>query len=121
MWLAKKLNPGENAAPVGGLFALEGEQPVLETGEPLSLGGVLTPYGYYGAPPVCTEAAALPLDGEYLLLGEVARTIRPAAGEVLIRSQSGGYIHLLANGEILLNGLRITADGQIITPQSEEE
>lgn len=116
MWLAKQLASAESPGAIGGKFGLNGDAPVLESGEPRPLGGMLTPYGYCGVPSADDDAAALPVDGEYLLAGAITRTLEPAPGEVIIRAAGGGYIHLQSNGEILLNGVRITPDGQIITP-----
>lgn len=114
MWLAKQFGNEQDAALMGGSFALDGTTPVLQSGVPLPLDGQLVPYGYSALPPIGAQVAAISVEGEDLLGGAIVRSPAVGQGEVLLRSVGGGYIHLLANGDILLNGVRITASGQIV-------
>lgn len=118
MWLTKQLISADRAGAVSGLFTQSGDKFTLESGEPLPLGGMLLPYGYCAMPMGCTEAVAIPNDGEHLLAGTITRSIDLRPGEIMIQSVGGAYIHLMASGEIVLNGVRITRDGQIITPSN---
>lgn len=78
-------------------------------------------YGIYAKPPEGTELVVMSTERGDVCLGAVTMDlknlevgIRPAAGEVLIRSEGGAYVKLCANGSIILNGMVIGKNGQIV-------
>lgn len=70
------------------------------------------PYGYTSAPPVGEEVMLLPsTDGQVLIGTRASSSVE--AGEIMIKSLGGAYIHLKNDGSIVLNGLVIDKNGVI--------
>lgn len=55
----------------------------------------------------------LPFDDHYVCVGALADTQGLCAGELVLKSAGGACIHLKNSGEVVVNGLTITPDGQI--------
>ena len=115
MWMTQRLLPAGQTAGFYGTVETDAEGALfISDGRPVPLSGVLSPYGYISLPAVGSEGRAVP-DGEdrYLLAGIAADADGLEAGEVRISSAGGAYILLKSNGEVVINGLVIKADGTI--------
>lgn len=58
---------------------------------------------------------AIPVDNEYLCVGSIddsSPSIQP--GELLLKSTGNAFIKLCNNGDVVINGLTININGQII-------
>lgn len=56
----------------------------------------------------------IPTDsGEYVILGSLFDGKNLSGGELILRSGSGAYIKLRADGKVELNGLVVSADGKL--------
>lgn len=91
-----------------------------EEGSGFSVSGVVLvknckavfPYGITARPVAGEEGVMLRMDGERCVwLGQIQDVSDLKEGEIRLRAKGGAEIKLCANGEILLNGLRITKDG----------
>ncbi len=76
---------------------------------------LLGPYGVCAPPPEASPALMLPLDGATVCAGVLSDDAGLKPGEIRLRSDGGAQIILNNNGEISLNGLLITRDGQLIS------
>lgn len=75
---------------------------------------VFAPYGMCGVPPEGETALFLPLDGGAACVGVLCGGQGLAAGEAALYSAGGARLVLKNNGDIVLNGLTVTRDGQVI-------
>ena len=88
---------------------------------PAAAGGYLfAPYGYAAFPVGEQQLLMLESQGSDLCAGmlQSADTLQP--GEIRIAAASGGYLQLCCDGSVVINGLTITADGQLI-PAGQKE
>lgn len=75
-----------------------------------------TPYGYTALPPSGARILLIPCaEGSVCAGVQCELPSGLAAGEVQITSAGGARIVLKNNGEIRLNGIRITPNGEIVT------
>lgn len=76
---------------------------------------VINPFPIASMPGIGQEVLLVPQkNGEYLCVGQAKNLSVLDENEVLI-SNGEGYIKLLSNGEVSINGLIITKGGQIVT------
>ncbi|WRS26862.1 hypothetical protein U6B65_11045 [Oscillospiraceae bacterium MB08-C2-2] len=75
---------------------------------------MFAPAGIDYLPKSSDKMLILPVDGVNLCLGAPCDTTGLAEGELRLRAKSGAYIHLKSNGEVVINGLRISAQGKIL-------
>lgn len=76
---------------------------------------VVAPFGVSVLPQIGQEVLlAAKSDGEYICLGELCSRGDLADNETKITSQGGGYITFKGDGEVVINGLRISSAGAII-------
>lgn len=124
MWLLERMRTGSGgqgpgqgleAAPAAGEVSLSGP------GGPAIVGAcehrrvpLFGPGGYRWLPREGEQALLLPLEGEPVCLGVAGETGGLEPGEVVISSGGGAEIRLKNNGEIHLNGLIVTPDGQLL-------
>lgn len=113
MWLAKQLNYSGELSPVRGLFEPDKNGMTLAAGQRVPLSGTIAPYGYFALPAIDDEAAACVIEDRYFLTGALSPSVSVEPGEILIKSAAGGYIHFCDDGGVVINGLKITAAGQI--------
>ncbi|MGI6270640.1 MAG: hypothetical protein ACOYKJ_08960 [Candidatus Howiella sp.] len=117
MWMTQQLLPEGRENGLYGVIETDAAGRLfLNDGRPLPLSGVLTPYGYLALPAVGSAGRAAP-DGEdgYLLAGVIAAAEDLEPGEIRISSAGGAYILLKNSGEVIINGMKIGADGQIVS------
>ncbi len=55
----------------------------------------------------------VPFEDYYVCVGALAKTEGLRAGELTLTSAGGARIHLKNSGEVVINGLTVTADGRI--------
>ncbi len=75
---------------------------------------LFAPAGVAWLPAEGEQVLLLPFEGAYLCIGALCQTQGLAAGELVLKSAGGAAIRLKNNGEVVINTLRITPDGQII-------
>lgn len=76
---------------------------------------VLNSFGISSMPFIGQEVLVLATKSdEYICIGDTSINTEVDESETVISSIGGGYIKLLADGSVNINGLTITADGQII-------
>ncbi len=61
------------------------------------------------------QVLLLPFEDGYVCVGALCRTEGLAAGELVLKSAGGACIRLQNNGEVVINSLRITPDGEILS------
>lgn len=73
---------------------------------------VISSFGISAIPIIGDDVLLMPTQGGgYCCVGKATTT---EENEVLITSPSGGFIHLMQNGFISLNGLIISSEGKIV-------
>lgn len=75
---------------------------------------VFAPRGIAYRPCVGDNLLLLPADGTTVCAGVLSATDGLLPGELRLCSPGGAVIRLLADGDILLNGVRITKKGEIL-------
>lgn len=120
MWINRVLNQNENIEEVhiGKVTACDGTNVnTLSHVQAINV-PLVFPSGMVSLPLIGDELVLIPvIGGEYVACGQPIDKVGVdgvESGEVKLYSAGGGYIHLKRNGDILLNGVRITKDGQII-------
>lgn len=78
---------------------------------------VFAPYGISFLPKNDSQVLLLNVDGTDVCVGSLSDYSNLNSGELMLSSSGGAKIHLKSNGDIMLNGVLITADGQIIPPK----
>ena len=75
---------------------------------------IIAPYGIRSKPVVGKQALIIPSsEQKYAVPGVVCTLEDLQSGEIELKASSGAYIKLKSNGEVIINGMRITANGQI--------
>lgn len=90
-----------------GLFSTMGQ----DSTEGLPL---FAPAGVAWLPAEGEQVLLMPFEGAYLCVGALCKPQGLAAGELILKSAGGASIRLKNNGEVVINTLRITPDGQLI-------
>lgn len=75
---------------------------------------VYTPYGYQCAVPAGEEVLLIPSSGGYAAAGTKMPASSLAAGEIIISSSGNAYILFKKNGSVIINGLEINGNGEIV-------
>lgn len=75
---------------------------------------LFAPAGVAYLPAEGEQVLLLPFEGAYLCVGTLCQTQGLAAGELRLKSAGGACIRLKNNGEVMINALRVTPDGQLI-------
>ncbi|NCC87421.1 MAG: hypothetical protein EOM05_06075 [Clostridia bacterium] len=75
---------------------------------------IYAPYGIDSVPPFGAQVLLLDSENGTVCAGTLCETGQAQAGELRLFSQGGAYIVLKNDGDILLNGVRITKEGRII-------
>lgn len=75
---------------------------------------IFTPYGVQSVPPNGESVFLINGDSTWACVGSVCNNENIKQGEVKLFSKGGATILLKNNGDIILNGVRITKDGQLI-------
>jgi len=68
---------------------------------------VFSPYGYFAVPSEGETALLVELDGGYCVAGFLSRAGNLNPGELELRSPSGAFVRLCADGTATINGYRI--------------
>lgn len=115
MWLTKQLSCKQEAR--------EAEQGRVTTNEngcisacgavDEKLTGVYAPYGFVSVPPPGERVLMIPYAQGAVCAGVLCDTAGLQSGEIRLISAGGARIVLKNNGDIDLNGVLITAEGQI--------
>lgn len=72
------------------------------------------PFGVASVPPTGTQVLILDSEIGTVCTGCLCDNKQVQSGELMLFSQGGACVLLKNNGDILLNGVRITKDGKII-------
>ena len=74
----------------------------------------VAPYGIRSKPAVNKQVLIIPSsEQKYAVPGVVCTVDDLNSGEIELKASSGAYIKLKSNGEVIINGMRITAQGTI--------
>lgn len=103
---------GESATVAQVSYADSGGFGAIGAGEQRGI-PVFAPRGIAYRPCEGDNLLLIPADGAMTCAGVLSTGDSLAPGELRLSSSGGASIRLMANGEIDLNGLRITKDGQI--------
>ncbi len=76
---------------------------------------LFAPAGVVYLPAEGEQVLLLPFEDGYICVGALCRTEGLAAGELVLKSAGGACIRLQNNGEVVINSLRVTPDGQLIS------
>ena len=76
---------------------------------------IFAPRGISYRPMPGDHLLLLPAGGADLCVGSLSQTAGLLPGELRLTSGGGAVIHLRANGDISLNGVTITRNGQILS------
>lgn len=79
---------------------------------------VCSPFGFFSLPPKGQEVLILDSQQRNLLVGAVTESSQLPhiqEGEVLVRANSGAFLHLKSDGSVSINGLVIGQDGNIVS------
>lgn len=116
MWISQRMMREKRVAePQAGPVSLVGEgylyaQGVREARDmPL-----FAPYGYAALPPEGEQAMMVPVGQDYVCLGVRTLAGELLPGEVTIASAGGAKIQLRNDGSVVINGLVITKDGELL-------
>lgn len=82
---------------------------------------VFAPRGMAYRPCEGDNLLLVPAGGANVCAGVLCAAEELEAGEVRLASASGAVIHLRQDGSIVLNGVTITCDGQILPPGGQKE
>lgn len=74
---------------------------------------LFSPYGYFFSLPPGENVLLSKCDGQQVGLGVRLDKCNVKTGEIKIISQSGAYIHLKQDGSVVINGLKITKNGEM--------
>ena len=116
MWITKQLVQKEKVInATSAKVTMSDKNVVCTTGseEHRSLSSY-APYGVCSVPPTGTQVLILDSEIGSVCTGTLCDNRQVQSGELRLFSQGGAYILLKNDGDILLNGLRITKDGKII-------
>ena len=75
---------------------------------------MFAPYGVCGLPPEGETALFLPMESGAACVGVLCAGEGVAPGEAMLFSSGGARLVLKNNGDIVLNGLTVTRDGQLV-------
>ncbi len=76
---------------------------------------VLNGFGVSSMPYVGQEVLVMSTKtGEYICVGDASAKTTLQENETILSSLGGGYVKLMADGSVVINGLTITKTGQII-------
>lgn len=78
------------------------------------------PFGFASKMPEGTEILMIPTSDGNACCGAKSKGSLLKVGEIMISSPCGGYIYLKADGSVVINGLVIGIDGEIVTSALEE-
>lgn len=116
MWISRQVKDktAENQTQTGRVtLNSSGKLEAISNGVDRNIDSFL-PYGYSSAVPQGEEVLLTKSDGEQVALGVRCDSNRLQSGEIKITALSGAYIHFKANGSVIINGLEITKDGDIV-------
>ena len=82
---------------------------------------VFAPPGIQSCPTEGDRALLIPAGGKNICAGVLSNAREIAAGELRLFSAGGASITLKNNGDIELNGITITKNGELILPRQQEE
>lgn len=115
MWISSKLSA--EAADTGvhtGKSTLNAKGSVEAVSTGVDRGVKLyTSYGYNFSLPAGTDMLLAECGGETVGLGVPAGSEDIKTGEIKITAASGAFIHLLQDGSVIINGLKINRNGVI--------
>lgn len=80
---------------------------------------LFAPAGVTCLPAEGEQVLLLPFEDGYVCVGALCRTEGLAAGELVLKSAGGACIRLQNNGEVVINSLHITPDGQLISGKGD--
>ena len=117
MWLNEQLNRASAGEPAfwGRVTALRGNTADITAHTRLANAPCVSAFGTAALPGEGDEVLVLPTANGYACIGSTtaAADAGPADREIRLENAAGACIRLLADGCILLNGLRITPEGKI--------
>lgn len=116
MWISKQITKTQDTPAVQtGTSTLNsnGQVEAVSTGAERNI-GIYSPYGYSFSLPAGVKMLLAKSDGQQAAIGTLMSSDVLAAGEIMIKSSSGAYIHLKENGSVIINGLEISRNGVIV-------
>lgn len=116
MWISTQIKekPTENQTQTGRVtLNSDGKMEVIANGVDRNIETFL-PYGYSCLIPRGEEVLLTQSGGEQIALGVRSSGNALKSGEIKILARSGAYIHLRNDGSVVINGLEITRDGEIV-------
>ena len=116
MWISKQITKAQETPTVQtGTSTLNsnGQVEAVSTGAQRNI-SIYSPYGYCFSLPTGAQMLLAKSDGQQVAIGTLMNSDGVAAGEIMIKSQSGAYVHLKNNGSVIINGLEISRDGVIV-------
>lgn len=114
MWITEQLGQNERQAVATTADVTMIDKDTISTSGSENLKGVpvFAPFGVQSIPPTGTTVLLVNADKGAVCCGSINNKDNLAAGEVKIYSSGGASIILKNNGDILLNGAKITKDGK---------
>ncbi len=116
MWITKQLVQKER--PINATTAkvtMADKNTVCTTGSAQHRGlPTYAPFGIDSVPPFGTKVLIIDSEVGNVCTGALCDTGQVQVGELRLFSQGGAFIVLKNNGDILLNGVKITKSGKII-------
>lgn len=115
MWITEKLEQNSNNVFATTANVLQTDRHTISTSGNESQKGIISflPFGIESIPPCESEVLLINADSGVVCTGCELNNKTIKAGELHLFSKGGANIILKNNGEISLNGLCITKDGQI--------
>lgn len=116
MWISRQIMKLQEQPTVQtGVSTLNrnGEVDAVSTGADRNI-NIYAPYGYSFSLPAGVDMLLTKSDGEQAAIGVLMKNSNVRPGEVRITAASGAYIHLKDNGSVVINGLEIDRDGEIV-------
>lgn len=115
MWISSKLSSESNDTGVHtgkSTLNAKGSVEAVSTGVDRGV-RIYAPYGYDFSLPAGTDMLLAQCDGEAVGLAVPCKSGAVKTGEIKITASSGAYIHLLQDGSVVINGLKISRNGVI--------
>lgn len=114
MWITEQLGQKEGQAVATTADVTMTDKNKVSTSGSENLKGVpvFSPFGVQSIPPAGTTVLLVNADKGAVCCGSINNKGNLEAGEVKIYSSGGASIVLKNNGDILLNGAKITRDGK---------
>ena len=75
---------------------------------------VISPYGVTAMPAEGEKVLLMPCGDYYVCIGTMGAQGGLPAGELVLKSKGGACVELKNSGDVVINGLTITSEGQLV-------